>query len=291
MSKFRVWLELSRVANLPTVWSNVFIGWLIAVAFGGTVCVHKLGWVLLSTSLLYVAGMFLNDAADADWDRERFPGRPIVSGKVRRLRVWQMGMLFLSLGLLICFTWSTLGLVLLILAYTRWHKTRPSLAPWLMGACRTVLPAIGYLSVCLLGDEPGVRLLLAYQLALFLYTASISLLARHETTGGRPSFYVTLFACLSPFTILLGVPTATLQASALGCAALVAVSIPLTHYLIPTIGQRVAERIAGLILLDYVVWRQLAPSFAQTDALSFGGIAVLVLYGTALVLRRLIPST
>ena len=36
MSTFRAWLELSRGANLPTVWSNVLIGWLIAAAFGAT---------------------------------------------------------------------------------------------------------------------------------------------------------------------------------------------------------------------------------------------------------------
>ena len=91
MSKLRVWLELSRGANLPTVWSNVFMGWLIAVAFGGTVCVHELGWILLSASFLYVAGMFLNDAADVEWDRKHFPDRPIPAGKIKLGHVQQAG--------------------------------------------------------------------------------------------------------------------------------------------------------------------------------------------------------
>jgi hypothetical protein len=74
-------------------------------------------------------------------------------------------------------------------------------------------------------------------------------------------------------------------------AALVAISIPLTHYLIPDVGARVTERIAGLVLLDYVVWRQIVPSFVQVDALSSAGVVLLLLYGTALGLRRLMPTT
>ena len=59
----------------------------------------------------------------------------------------------------------------------------------------------------------------------------------------------------------------------------------------PDIGERVAERIAGLIMLDYVAWRLIAPGFVETDRLAHGGVALVVLYGTALGLRRLMPST
>jgi hypothetical protein len=291
MSKLRAWLELSRGANLPTVWSNVFMGWLIAVAFGGTVCVHKLSWVLLSASFLYVAGMFLNDAADADWDRKHFPNRPIPAGKVNITHVRQAGLVLLSLGLSASLGWLSLGLTIFILAYTRWHKTQPAFSPWLMGVCRAFLPAIGYFAVCAQDDMPGRQLLLAYQVALLFSTASISLLARHEATGASPSGFVSWFACTAPFLCFLGVPASEVESSAVFIATLVAVSIPLTHYFIPDVGTRVTERIAGLVLLDYVVWRQIAPSFVQEDVLSSSGVVLLLLYGTALGLRRLMPTT
>ncbi len=291
MSKFRAWLELSRGANLPTVWSNVFMGWLIALAFGGTVCVHELGWVLLSASLLYVAGMFLNDAADVEWDRKHFPDRPIPSGKINLRHVRQVGLLLLSLGLSAYLGWLSLGLTLFILAYTRWHKTQPAFSPWLMGICRAFLPAMGYFAVCVQDDVRGRQLLVAYQVALLFSTASISLLARHEATGGRPSSFVSWFACTAPFLCFLGVPPSEVKSSAVLVAVLVAVSIPLTHYFIPSVGARVTERIAGLVLLDYVVWRQIAPGFVKEDALSSAGVVLLLLYGTALGLRRLMPTT
>jgi 4-hydroxybenzoate polyprenyltransferase len=291
MSKLRVWLELSRGANLPTVWSNVFMGWLIAVAFGGTVCVHELGWVLLSTSFLYVAGMFLNDAADVEWDRKHFPDRPIPAGKIKLGHVQQAGLLLLSLGLSACLGWLSFGLTLFILAYTRWHKTQPALSPWLMGICRAFLPAMGYFAVCAQDDVHGRQLLVAYQVALLFYTASISLLARHEATGGRPSSFVSWFACTAPFICFFGVSASDIESSAVIIAALVAISIPLTHYLIPDVGARVTERIAGLVLLDYVVWRQIAPGFVKEDVLSSAGVVLLLLYGTALGLRRLMPTT
>ena len=36
MTRLRAWLELTRGANLPTVWSNLLVGWLLAVASGAT---------------------------------------------------------------------------------------------------------------------------------------------------------------------------------------------------------------------------------------------------------------
>ncbi|HEY1081657.1 MAG TPA: hypothetical protein VGE29_05310, partial [Prosthecobacter sp.] len=58
---FRAWLELARISNLPTVWTNVTAAWLLA---GGPWREAALGWLVLAGSLLYTGGMILNDAAD-----------------------------------------------------------------------------------------------------------------------------------------------------------------------------------------------------------------------------------
>lgn len=304
MSKFRPWLELSRGANLPTVWSNALIGCLVAAAFGATMdgsTPATLAALLLGVTLLYTGGMFLNDACDVEWDKVHRPSRPIPSGRLslRSVQVAAALALALGVGLLV---WASpsgpalavLGLlVAAILAYSRWHKGNP-LAPVLMGLCRAALPLAGYLAVAPDCDgcaQGSGGLVLAHAAALGLYTASISLLARHEATGGSPPAAATWLAALAPFVTLLGWPLGDIGAWTWGVALLTALSIPLYQKLIPDIGERVAERIAGLILLDYVAWCLLARGFAEGDVLARGGVLLVVLYGTALGLRRLMPST
>jgi len=163
-----------------------------------------------------------------------------------------------------------------------------------MGLCRATLPLVGYLAFappCYCCLQGGNRLVLAHAAALLLYTASISLLARHEATGGKPHAAGTWIATLAPFVTLLGWPLGEIDLWTWGVAALTGLSIPLYQKLIPDIGERVAERIAGLILLDYVAWRLIAPGFVETDWLAKGGVLLVLLYGTALGLRRLMPST
>src|SRR5690606_691834 len=76
-----------RVSNLPTVWTNAMAGWFLS----GGAWTGELGWVALGMSLLYVAGMTLNDAFDAAWDRQHAPARPIPSGRISAKSVWILG--------------------------------------------------------------------------------------------------------------------------------------------------------------------------------------------------------
>src|SRR5437870_4696749 len=68
----RALLILGRVSNLPTVWSNCLSGWWL----GGGRHAEKLPFLFLGAALLYVGGMFLNDAFDAVFDRQYRPERP-----------------------------------------------------------------------------------------------------------------------------------------------------------------------------------------------------------------------
>ena len=75
-SRLRTLLILGRVSNLPTVWSNCLAGWWLA----GAGSAGKLPLLLLGISAQYIGGMYLNDAFDADFDRQRRAARPIPSG-------------------------------------------------------------------------------------------------------------------------------------------------------------------------------------------------------------------
>ena len=78
--KLRLALQLGRISNLPTVWSNVLVGALLG---GATLDDARLPLLMAAMSLFYVGGMFLNDAFDRTFDARHRPERPIPSGQVR----------------------------------------------------------------------------------------------------------------------------------------------------------------------------------------------------------------
>lgn len=166
--KFKALLDLGRVSNLPTVWSNCLAAWVLAGAafsrsesmrfvelegiFGRLahwfivplVCIP-----MLAASLLYVGGTALNDAFDADYDRKHRPERPIPSGVFSSLWVWGLGLsaLIVGTGIFAYMGSSTgdlavpglaAGLVALILLYDWMHK-KSVWAVIPMGGCRLLL--------------------------------------------------------------------------------------------------------------------------------------------------------
>src|SRR5580698_9332577 len=136
-SKLRTLLILGRVSNLPTVWSNCLAGWWL----GGGGNYWKLPFLLLGVSLLYTGGMFLNDAFDEEFDRQRRPERPIPSGKISAALVWRYGFGQLGCGILLLLACGKIAavcaflLAFFIVLYDFTHKFFNA-SPWLMGACR-----------------------------------------------------------------------------------------------------------------------------------------------------------
>jgi 4-hydroxybenzoate polyprenyltransferase len=59
-----------------------------------------MGAVMLSASSIYIGGMVLNDAFDADFDRQFRRERPIPSGAVAEPRVWQVGWSLMVAGVM-----------------------------------------------------------------------------------------------------------------------------------------------------------------------------------------------
>lgn len=93
--KFKALLATGRVANLPTVWSNVLVAFGLALsvdklpdAITGTFtetsypCFETTAFILgiIIASLLYVGGCMLGDYKDISFDRENRPNRPLPQG-------------------------------------------------------------------------------------------------------------------------------------------------------------------------------------------------------------------
>lgn len=134
-------LRLGRVSNLPTVWTNVVAGSVIA---GGYDRPGRVAMTALAMTALYIGGMYLNDFFDRELDARDRPGRPIQAGEIGASTVAVIGFALLALGVLMMVPFGMLPMLLgLLLAgaivlYDVWHKGNP-LSPVIMGACRALV--------------------------------------------------------------------------------------------------------------------------------------------------------
>jgi len=122
--KLRDFLELARISNLPTVWSNVFLGllagkfvliqtialsrnqhppasaehFLDALASHFPTFIFLFFLLALAMSLIYTGGMILNDYLDRGVDAVERPGRPIPSGRISAGVALWLAVGFLALG-------------------------------------------------------------------------------------------------------------------------------------------------------------------------------------------------
>jgi hypothetical protein len=190
---WRVALQLGRVSNLPTVWSNGLAGVVLA---GGSALDPRALPLLLALSLFYVAGMYLNDAFDAKVDAHERPTRPIPAGEVSARTVFAAGFGLMALGLGVL-AWvgygypggtgaapvlAGLALGAAIVLYDWHHKANP-LSPVLMGACRMLVYVTAGFAITAAPPPAlflGAVVLLAYLIGLTYFAKQEHLNAVHN---------------------------------------------------------------------------------------------------------------
>jgi 4-hydroxybenzoate polyprenyltransferase len=261
--KARTLLELGRVSNLPTVFSNVLCG---AALSGERLRPLPLTLAVLASSLFYVGGMFLNDAFDAAIDAKERPERPIPSGRAERRAVLGLGFGMLAAGEVLLAVSAFGGLApsgallpiagwltaTCVIVYDRWHKGL-AWSPVVMGLCRAGLYVIGAASVAETLDY-GVGLA---ALTLLLYVVGLTHVARFENASAVGRIWPSLFV-FSPVALALMQPIARVHAG-VPMLALALVSIGWSFRSLGFarqggrhIGRAVVALIAGISLIDAV---------------------------------------
>ncbi len=212
----KAWLELARVSNLPTVWSNVIMG----LAWGVSRDMTELGldpsvvarpplgallsqspMLLVAGSLIYTAGMLLNDVWDRSVDARERPDRPLPRGAVCPHRALAVALVLLCAGLAASAVFTspwvlplTAGLVACVVLYNALHTRWPG-AVGLMAACRGLLVFAAVMAVWSPGTaQLGLRLVPAA--ALFGYTLLIAAVARREVALARVPLVVALIVAM-----------------------------------------------------------------------------------------------
>jgi len=277
-------LRLGRVSNLPTVTTNVLAGIVLA---GAQPSIVRIVVVCLAMSMMYVAGMYLNDAFDRDIDRIERPERPIPSGQVSALAVFQagFGLLFggvFAIALLAITTgvgWKAVGCALvlaaLIVLYDAKHKQNPA-SPLIMGMCRASVYLTAALAV---STSLPANVLLGAGL-LVSYLVGLTYIARAENLREIGNLWPLAFLAV-PFVIAR--PNSPL---AVGCYVLLLLIVLWALMLVRArqIRNAVTTLIAGISVLDALLIAREGPG-------SWWVVAALLGWSATRWLQRIVPGT
>lgn len=189
------WGRLLRLPNVFTTHADVLVGLMATGVISESPATA--GAILVSSSLLYLGGIALNDVVDLDEDRRERPQRPLPSGAISPGRAAAAAFGMLAGGVLTglvagYFAGSSappclaIGLAGLILCYNFFGK-RTAFGPLLLGLCRFANVLLGWSPAMLLSPAAGGLSALTTPLLTAAVTGSyvfvLSLLAKHETVG------------------------------------------------------------------------------------------------------------
>jgi hypothetical protein len=289
--RWSVALTLGRVSNLPTVWTNVLAGVVLA---GGSAGDARVPLLLLALSLLYVSGMYLNDAFDREFDALHRPERPIPAGEVAVTTVLGAGFGMLAAGIALL-AWVgyrveggtgwppvAVGVVLAaaIVFYDLHHK-RNLLSPVVMGLCRMLVYVTAAYAVA--PDPP--RQVFVLSLLLLSYLIGLTYVAKQEHLGRVANLWPLVFLAL-PLVWGAQASLAGLAVTVFWLLLLAWVLFALSHLKRRRPGdvpRAVGQLLAGLCLWDALV-------IAAAGQLETALLA-LACFGLTLLLQRYVAPT
>jgi len=204
MPLIKSYLDLCRVSNLPTVWTNV----LAAVVLSNTPFSWSSFLILsLTHTFFYTGGMCLNDLCDITQDRVHKPFRPLPSQKISiRNATLFIGVLFgLALFSLLFVPHPRafyLGLILLvfIITYDWFHKGHP-FTVFLMAACRLMVFVISGMAI---SGKVGMAVWIGGFIQ-FIYILILSLVARYENSLKEGFSFPVIPMMIASISILDGI--------------------------------------------------------------------------------------
>lgn len=330
VTRIRALLASLRIANAPSVASNVVLGFLLGAFLLGGVPPHwvDLGLLVASGLALFFAGNLANDWHDRDWDARHRPERALVTGAFRHSSygIAALALGIGALGLAAAVGPVAVAVALTILAsvafYTRIHKRSPwGVVP--MGLCRAGLyllgaagaikqhrEMLGWLaeagpSTPLPGTSPldfshAAAVLAIHALGLFAYVVGLSLNARYESLADPPPgprFLARASLLVPPLAMscywVAGLPMIALAGLLPYTLWLL---LCLTRFRKP-VPRLVSALLAGIPLVDFIAAAPLAFHLHPDPGPSLQPVSALALavpllaFAFARLLQRVAPAT
>lgn len=205
--KLRAYLELFRLPNVFTAMADVMMGFLVTQ---GSLEPPLHFWLLLiASSLIYTAGMVLNDVYDFNVDLLERPSRPLPSGRIDARSAKWLGFALLGLGIVAAIVVSLLikdvlpaltavALAVVVVLYDRVLKKTP-LGPVAMGTCRMLNVLLG-MSAAATGWEPYHWMIAG---GIGTYIVGVTWFARTEAAvSSRPQLALAAMVVLAGLALL-----------------------------------------------------------------------------------------
>lgn len=289
---FSAALRLGRVSNVPTVWSNVLAGTVLAGADPWT-------WATLAVALavtsFYVGGMYLNDAFDRDIDARERAARPIPAGEVAANTVFAAGFFMILGGILVVALTTAIAspettaravvasvaLGAAILFYDWHHKGNP-LSPVSMGLCRVLAyVTAGYAAVTFPASDLWIGALVCLS-----YLVGLTYAAKQETLDKIGNLWPLFFLLAPIFCAMTNIAGLTWFGWAIIVGLVAWLGLALRYLMRRQKGdvpRAVTSLIAGISLVDAM--------FLSLAGSSSAAIAALICFALTRLLQEWISGT
>ncbi len=286
--RLKEYLLLIRLPNVFTTPSNILAGYFAVVAVAEANGAHLIA-LMVSSGLLYIAGIVLNDYFDIEIDKRERPFRPLPSGKISKMYALSIGIVALLIANTIALFVGlvslavSLALTLAIIAYD-YRLKHSVLGPFAMGSTRLLNVIFGASPVLLYVDNHSVAIVGAAAALLFFYVSSITLLSKKEVGNERPNSTLVI---LTVFGVILAIVTLGILLQLewtflLNLSIFAAVMIvTFRQYLAkqtPSVQKAVRNMVISIIILDSVF-------VTGTAGLPYG-LATLLLIAPVVVLAK-----
>ena len=180
MNKDKIYdyLKLMRIPGVFTAQADIITGFILTSEHFQHI--GSLALLLISSSLIYTAGMVLNDYFDYYIDKKERPKRPLPSGRIKRKTALIIGILFLAGGICAAFFVNIFSFIIsivltcFVLAYNIKHKKNSLLCLLGIGGCRYLNLLLGFCIIPLSGSAFLIPVLTGS------FTCSISILSKNE---------------------------------------------------------------------------------------------------------------
>lgn len=313
------YLRLMRLPNVFTAMADIAMGFL----FVHDVKTISTDWPVLAvllgaSSLLYTAGMVLNDVYDLEVDRQERPFRPLPSGQVPLGFAIRLGYALLIGGVLLgavagwlpdakqASPWRS-GIVatvlaIAVIAYDGWLKNTP-LGPLGMGLCRLLNVLLG-MSVAGIA-VPANETLLTYHhsswliaTGLALYITGVTWFARSEATqSSRLHLILATLVIAGGIALLAMLPRLThpekpmIGSDNIAYLLFAVLSLPMLRRALVAISNPEPANVQGMVkhcILSLIV---LDAAITMLTSGAFPGLAIAALLAPSLLLGRWVYST
>jgi 4-hydroxybenzoate polyprenyltransferase len=289
--RVKEYLRLIRLPNVFTTPSNLLAGYFAAVttvAAAEADEVHLIA-LMVSSGLLYIAGIVLNDYFDIEIDKKERPSRPLPSGKISKgyaLTIAIVALLIANIIALVVGPISlaiSLALTLLIIAYD-YQLKYTVIGPFAMGGTRFLNVIFGASPVLLYIDNHSVAIVGAAASSLFFYVSSITILSKKEVGNERPNSTLVILIvfgvilAIAPLGVLLQLEWTFLLNLSIFAAVTIVTFRQYIAKAVPSVQKTVRNMVISIIILDSV--------FVTGTAGLPNGLATLLLIAPVVVLAK-----